>query len=237
MSPCSVCSGDSLPTTYPKRVDPNECFTGDICSIYASLSTPIELMLQRSPVISEDPNALRRSEFALSEVKRRNIGKDRPRILVRGATSGIQGARVYLMGTVERKPVNSLCVVLRQFMKPIFPNRGPRGSNHFHTTPQWPHGYQWVVGYLVELDNTEAQGLKRWHSKAGATYMMDEDTLDTLVDDCDDTFTAWEIRCRDDPAFAMQSESQWRVSAIEIESPTGPLLTTGRVWLEPRGDA
>ncbi len=112
-------------------------------------------MLQQSPVISQDPDALARSQFALSEVKRRKIGKARPCILVRGAAPGFRGARVYLMGTLERKPIHSVSEVLRWVMKPIFPNPGLPGSRHFHTTPPWSHGYQWVIRYRVDLDGTE----------------------------------------------------------------------------------
>ncbi|KAI1781752.1 hypothetical protein LXA43DRAFT_907846 [Ganoderma leucocontextum] len=141
MLDCLVCSTTSLQAVPIQPTRTAGCVPGDICAVYASLSTPIETVFQATQTIQQDPDALLRSQFALSEIRGRKIGKKWPCILVRQAIPGIQPAVVYLMGTLGRKLIDSdgVCNVLREFMKPIFPNVGLPGSRHYHTIPLWPH--------------------------------------------------------------------------------------------------
>ncbi|KAM5537971.1 hypothetical protein V8D89_008447 [Ganoderma adspersum] len=244
MLDCLICSASSL---QPVPIPPDcttGCVPGDICAVYASVSTPIEMVFQATQVIQDDPDALRRSQLALKEVGRRNIGKKRPCILVRQAIPGIQPAVVYLMGTLGRKPVDSdgVCEVLREFIKPIFPNVGLLGSRHYHTTPSWPHGFQWLIGHAVELDHTEPVEA-HWQfnrddyphaSDPSTIYTIGQDSLNLLNEHSRNTPIVWEIRCKNNPGFAMAREEQWRnqdatLSKISLCPMTGASASTASV--------
>ena len=220
---CTICSADTIPG-QPETRGVFVASVGDICIVHASISTPVELIFQGTQAIREDPDVLARSQLAPEAIRQRDIGKLRPCILTRQGVPGIRSAKGYLMGTLEGRSMddNNVALVLREFAKPIFPNLGLPGSRHFHTTPPWPHGFQWLIGYQVEFDDSSPITLP-WKFRPGGryppdspgtTYVMDPDSLNSLDDHCSNTFIAWELRCKNEVGFMRKCEQQWRVRVV-----------------------
>lgn len=221
---CAICAADTVLPTPRETRDTFVASVGDVCMVHASISTPVELIFQATQAIREDPDALARSQLALETIRGREIGKSRPCILARQGIPGARQTKVYLMGTLKGKSMDddSVAVVLREFAKPIFPNLGLPGSRHYHTTPPWPHEYQWLIGYPVAFDDIQALATP-WRFKPrgryppdppGTTYAMDVDSVDSLNDHCLNTFIAWELRCKNEAGFLQKCERQWRVRVV-----------------------
>ena len=228
MNPCVLCSGDTdSPPVTTTRPNSSKCLPGDICLIRASISTPIELMLQSLNAVKADPDALGRSQFALAEIKPRGIGKPRPCILSRPAIPGVRAGEIYLVGTLEGKLIDAddLAELLRLFVKPIFPNHGLPGAAHYHTTPAWPHKSQWIVGFPVKVECQDLEGLTPWQFRKGGKYPVDppdtvysisRDTLQSFRNHCMDTFNSFQAQCETEPGFAKGREERWRVRVTTI---------------------
>ncbi|KAI0701018.1 hypothetical protein C8T65DRAFT_579910 [Cerioporus squamosus] len=213
---------------------------GQVCYVYESIATPIELIFLRTHAIQARPDLVQQCQEALDRIHAAGskIGKVRPCIVMRPAISGLRAETVCLKGTFGGADPASMGKVYKHFVRGIFPNRGLPGSRHMHLVPEGRQEKSWVIAFEFETMRPIADtwskaaqaggyhgGLhKRGPRRRGAEPQhLEKISQAILRDECETSFDAWQAECQDHPETAVESLEEHRVSGFAIDAQTTSL--------------
>lgn len=207
--------------------------SGHVCTIFESLSTPIEHILAGTPDIKDSPEALKRCQDALTAIQAEGspIGKNRPCIILGSVSNPDEttGIELILLGTFGRTPFDQLSPLDRLFVVPVSPNPVAKHTIHFHTSPAWHSSHCWAIAFIFKStrplkglwprarfdmalpDGTTMSTPSPHCVGAQPIYEASHDTRPLIVEKCRFNLERWSRRCFEDPTFAVQCEEGFRV--------------------------
>ena len=211
---------------------------GHVCTVFESLATPIEHILQATPDIIGNPEALKRSQDALAAINhpRSPIGKNRPCIIASTVTATTGVVQLWTMGTFCKLPYHLIPRIYRPFLLPVSPNPHKSSLSHFHTHPEWNNQHQWVI--IRRFRSTRP--LKGLWPRARfppstpngeaipdpnvvgnlAVYTVPVDTMSWLNELERSMLEEWSTLCMNDPNYALECDMEFRVSICCSSSPS-----------------
>ncbi|TFK90259.1 hypothetical protein K466DRAFT_597103 [Polyporus arcularius HHB13444] len=207
--------------------------SGHVCTIFESLSTPIEHILAGTPDIKDSPEALKRCKDALSAIQAEGspIGKNRPCIILGNVSNPDEttGIELILLGTFGRTPYDQLSLLDRLFVVPVSPNPAAKHTIHFHTSPAWDSSHCWAIAFIFKstrplkglwprarfdmaLPDGKTMSTPSPHCVgAQPIYEASHDTRPVIVEKCRFNLERWSSQCIEDPTLAVECEEGFRV--------------------------
>ncbi|RDX48643.1 hypothetical protein OH76DRAFT_1404565 [Lentinus brumalis] len=206
--------------------------SGHVCTIFESLSTPIEHILAGTPDIKDSPEALKRCKDALSAIQAEGspIGKNRPCIILGNVSNPDEttGIELILLGTFGRTPYDQLSLLDRLFVVPVSPNPAAKHTIHFHTSPAWDSSHCWAIAFIFKstrplkglwprarfdmaLPDGKTMSTPSPHCVgAQPIYEASHDTRPVIVEKCRFNLERWSSQCIEDPTLAVECEEGFR---------------------------
>ena len=213
--------------------------SGQVCYVYESITTPIELIFLETPAIQAKPDLVQQCQEALDRIHAEGslIGKVRPCIVTSPAPDQNRPAKICLQGTFGGVDPASLGDIYRQFVLPIYPNLGPPGTPHLHLVPEGREKNSWVVAFEFEsprpLSNawfpkdatisgaSRASSRKPNFLRGGrprVSRKLEKVSNAVLRDRCSKSFREWQTSCLERPERAEECLKQHRVSTCCISN-------------------
>ncbi|KAI0740866.1 hypothetical protein C8Q76DRAFT_791253 [Earliella scabrosa] len=234
---CSDCvEPPRPPPPVPPQTPVPPYAMGHICTVFESLATPIEHILQATPSIIDNPPALERCQNALAAINTpgSRIGKNRPCIIASSMTASGCAVELWSMGTFGKIPYDRIPRIYQPFLLPVSPNPYKDGVPHFHTNPEWNNQHQWAIvhsfkstrplkglwpraRYPGPASTKGPNGEERFIPSPNtvgnlAVYTISLDTITWLNELERSMLENWSAMCTNDPNHALQCEMEYRAS-------------------------
>ncbi|RDX48659.1 hypothetical protein OH76DRAFT_1556944 [Lentinus brumalis] len=202
---------------------------GQVCYVYESITTPIELIFLSTPAIQANPTLVQQCQDALDRIHAENstIGKVRPCIVMDLAPDGLRSPRICLKATFGGADPETLGEVYQHFIRGIFPNVGLPGFPHLHLVPEGREKNSWVVAFEFESlrpvsqtweaalnGNPQASARTRkrktFRSGSGVCRKLERASKAILRDECQKALHEWQAGCRQQPERALKRFEEYR---------------------------
>lgn len=214
------------PDQHPGPQERTTFRPGEVFGIRESVFTPIEHILVDMGGTGLTGDAYHRSQNSLHSIctQEKATHKKRPCILTeytRKAPTGMTGARICIMCTFEKTPIENLPLIFRHFCVQVYTEDAPAPQDvHLHSLPEWDlrGDMQWIIMWPF---NTTRELLGRWRVTPpdctqrpgmafGVSAMKHIETISAEKD------REWKAFCATQPGFAAEQERQYRVRTLSV---------------------
>lgn len=215
--PCSLCDVRHNIDQCSRHYD-GDPVTGDIYGIMASLTTPLEIILELNPASPFTTESLAAS---VSSIGGSVYGrcKLRPCIILDHRRVGrTPMVKVCLMGTMGGCNPSEMASVWKYFCAPVQQNLATHGpGDHIHTIPEWRSDNgnpQWYIASPYEPDYSSLQGRwerwRTWQDQTGSSHFrVDTANLERLLRTCVIMREKWIKQRKVDPNFLQNSRQEY----------------------------